>query len=239
MEAIFSARMALRQEHVRAAIGATELTDLLREAGLPSRDRVSIADVPTGQLLAELAPPAPTGRYALGTELRAEVARLRPKRIPWLGIGAVTAGCILGVVVTLVVMGNRSKPGPIVIHGTPPVVTQTEVMVAPTARKVVVPLPFLATHVELDDAVRDLDPPGDVAAFDVPAEAGMRHRVSVVAIDGTRADGFVREQDGIARPEGEGYAFVTPEPSATEIRVPPQRPARPLGTVHNGFTKLR
>lgn len=239
MEAIFGARMALRQEHVRAAIGANELTDLLRESGLPSRDRVSIADVPTGQLLAELAPPAPTGRYALGTELRAEVAKLRPRRIPWLGIGAVTAGCVVGAVVTLAVMASRPKPGPIVIRGTAPIVPQPAAVAAPTSRKVVVPLPFLATHVELDDAVRDLDPPGDVAAFDVPAEAGMRHRVSVLAIDGTRADGFVREQDGIARPEADGYAFVAPEPSVPEPRPLPLRPARPLGTVHNGFTKLR
>ncbi|MGD0529832.1 MAG: hypothetical protein ABSE49_32150, partial [Polyangiaceae bacterium] len=114
----------------------------------------------------------------------------------------------------------------------------TEIVVAPTARKVVVPLPFLATHVELDDVSRELDPPADVAAFDVAAESGTRHRVAIVAIDGTRAEGFVREQDGIARPEPDGYAFVPPEPSATETR-PPTRPVRPVGTVHNGFTKLR
>jgi eukaryotic-like serine/threonine-protein kinase len=239
MEAMFGARMALRQEHVRSAIGPAELTDLLRESGLPARDRVSIADVPTGQLLAELAPPAPTGRYALGTELRAEVAKLRPKRVPWLGIAAVSAGIALGVAVTLAVVANRPKPGPIVIRGTPPSPPPAEIVIAPTARKVVVPLPFLATHVELDDVARDLDPPGDVAAFDVPAEAGMRHKVSVLAIDGTRADGYVREQDGIARPEADGYAFVPPEPSTTDTRPPPVRSPRPLGTVHNGFTKLR
>ena len=112
-------------------------------------------------------------------------------------------------------------------------------LVAPTARRVVVPLPFLATHVEFDDEVRELDPPTDVAAFDVPAESGPRHRVAVVALDGTRAEGFVREQDGIARPEGDGYAFVAPEPSVTESRPTPSRPVRPVGTVHNGFTKLR
>jgi hypothetical protein len=239
MEAMFGARMALRQEHVRAAIGPAELTDLLREAGLPSRDRVSMADIPTGQLLAELAPPAPTGRYALGTELRAEVAKLRPKRVPWLGVGAVAAGIAVGVGVTLAIVSGRARPAPIVIRGSVPAPVTAAVVAAPTARKVVVPLPFLATHVELDDVARDLDPPGDVAAFDVPAEAGLRHRVSVLAIDGTRADGFVREQDGIARPESDGYAFVPPEPSSTESRPPPVRQARPLGTVHNGFTKLR
>ena len=239
MEAIFGARMTLRQEQVRATIGPVEMTDLLRESGLPTRDRVSMADIPTGQLLAELAPPAPTGRYAIGTELRAEVARLRPRRLPWWGIGAVTGGIAIGVLVTLAIVANRAKPGPIVIRGTPPSPTVTEVLVAPTARKVVVPLPFLATHVELDDVVRELDPPADVAAFDVAAESGTRHRVAVIAIDGTRAEGFVREQDGIARPEADGYAFVAPGPSATETRPPSTRPTRPVGTVHNGFTKLR
>jgi serine/threonine-protein kinase len=238
MEAIFGARMAVRQEHVRATIGPGEMTDLLRESGLPTRDRVSMADVPTGQLLAELAPPAPTGRYAIGTELRAEVAKLRPRKLPWWTIGAVTGGIVIGAVLTLAVVSNRAKPGPIVIRGTPPTPAVTEIVVAPTARKVVVPLPFLSTHVELDDVSRELDPPADVAAFDVPAGSGARHRVAVVAIDGTRAEGFVREQDGIARPEPDGYAFVPPEPSATETRPPP-RPVRPVGTVHNGFTKLR
>lgn len=239
MEAIFGARMAVRQEHVRATIGPGEMTDLLRESGLPTRDRVSMADVPTGQLLAELAPPAPTGRYAIGTEMRAEVAKLRPRRLPWWGIGAVAGGVAIGALVTLAVVSNRAKPGPIVIRGTPPSPTVTQILVAPTARKVVVPLPFLATHVELDDVVRELDPPADVAAFDVAAESGTRHRVAVIAIDGTRAEGFVREQDGIARPEADGYAFVPPEPSATETRPASTRPARPVGTVHNGFTKLR
>jgi serine/threonine-protein kinase len=239
MEAIFGARMALRQEHVRSTVGPAELTDLLRESGLPTRDRVSSAELPTGQLLAELAPPAPTGRYELGTAMRLEVAKLRPKRVPWLGVGAVSAGVVLGVGLTLAVVSNRTKPAPIVVRGTPPPPAPAEIVVAATSRKVVVPLPFLATHVELDDVARDLDPPGDVAAFDVPAESGLRHKVSVLALDGTRADGFVREQDGIARPEADGYAFVPPEPTATEPRPAAVRPARPLGTVRNGFTKLR
>jgi hypothetical protein len=239
MEAIFGSRMALRQDQVRVTIGPDEMTDLLRECGLPARDRVSVADVPTGQLLAELAPPAPTGRYALGTELRAAVAKLRPRPLPWLGIGAVAAGIALGALVTLAFVANRPKPRPIVIRGVSPDPPASEVAGSPTARKVVLPLPFLATHVELDDVARDLDPASDVAAFDVPAESGARHRVVVIAIDGTRAEGFVREQDGIARPEVEGYAFVPPEPSSTETRPASARPARPLGTVHNGFTKLR
>src|SRR5580658_275339 len=141
MEAIFGGRMALRQEHVRAAIGPSELTLLLRESGLPSRDRLSFADVPTGQLLAELAPPAPTGRYALGTELRVALANLRPRRIPWWGVGAVTAGIVLGAALTLAFVARNPRQRPIVIHGAPAPVT-SEPPAAPAARKVVVSLPF-------------------------------------------------------------------------------------------------
>jgi len=239
MEAIFGARMALRQDQVRVTIGPDEMTDLLRESGLPARDRVSLADVPTGQLLAELAPPAPTGRYAIGTEMRAEVAKLRPRRLPWWGIGAVAGGIAVGALLTLAVVAHRTRPGPIVIRGTPAPATVTEVVVPPSVRRIVVPLPFLSTHVELDDLSRELDPASDVVAFDVPPESGTRHRVVVIAIDGTRAEGFIREQDGIARPDGDGYALAPPEPSATDSHAPPLRPVRPVGTVRNGFTKLR
>jgi hypothetical protein len=71
-----------------------------------------MADVPTGQLLAELAPPAPTGRYAIGTEMRAEVAKLRPRRLPWWGIGAVAGGVAIGALVTLAVGPTASGRAP-------------------------------------------------------------------------------------------------------------------------------
>ena len=239
MEAIFGARMALRQDEVRTTIGPDEMTDLLRESGLPARDRASLTDVTTGQLLAELAPPVPTGRYAVGTELRAEAAKTRSRRLPWWEMAAVSGGIALGALVTLAVVAHRSKSEPVLARGVSPAVAEPEAVVAPpAARKIVVPLPFLATHVELDDLTRELDPPADVAAFDVGAQSGMRHRVAIVAIDGTRAEGFAREEDGIARTEG-GYSFAPPEPSGPETRPPPPRPVHPLGKVHDGFTKLR
>jgi len=238
MEAIFGGRMAMRQEHVRAAIGPSELTLLLRESGLPSRDRVSFADVPTGQLLAELAPPAPTGRYVLGTELRVAVAKLRPRRIPWWGVGAVSAGIALGVGVTLAVVARNPRPRPIVIRGAPPAVASIDPASAAGPRKVVVTLPFLATHVQFDDTPRDLDPATDVVSFDVPAASGPRHKVTVTALDGTRAEGLVREQDGITQPEGDGFALLAPEPASSDSHPVVPRSTRPRGTVHNGFTKL-
>lgn len=238
MEAIFGPRMALRQEQVRATIGPSELTDLLRESGLPARERMSVADIPTGQLLADLAPPAPTGRYELGTELRMEVDRLRPaKRVPWWG--AVAGGIAIGAAVTMAVVANRPHPAPIVVRGTPAPTVAAPPPTAPTARRVILPLPFLATRVSLDDDARDLSPASDVAAFDVPADSGYRHRVTIVALDGTRAQGTVREQDGIARAEGDGYVFDAVDPVPIDTRPPPARPTKPIGTVHNGFTKLR
>ena len=238
MEAIFGPRMAQRQEHVRATLGPSELTDLLRESGLPSRDRISFADVPTGQLLAELAPPAPTGRYALGTEMRGQIEKLRPRRVPWWG--AVAGGIAIGAAVTLAVVANRPRVAPIVVRGSPPVVVASAaVPPAPPARKVVLPLPFVASHVSFDDQARELMPATDVAAFDVPGEAGLRHRVSITALDGSRAEGYVREQDGIARPDEGGFTMVMPDPVPGDTRPAAARPARPIGTVHNGFTKLR
>ncbi len=237
MEAIFGARMALRQEQVRVTIGSTDLDDLLREAGLPARDRVTLADVPTGQLLAELAPPAPTGRYALGTELRADISRLRPRRIAWWTVAAVAAGGVVGALGTMAVVATRFKPGPIVIRS-PVATAPAQPVETPATRKVVLPLPFLATRVAFDETTRDLDPATDVVAFEIPSGAEPLHHVTIVALDGTRAEGLVRERDGIARPEGDGYSFVGP-PGLADPRPGGARGVRPIGTVHNGFTKLR
>ena len=235
MEAIFGPRMALRQEHVRAAIGPGELTSLLRESGLPARDRGALSDGVNGQLLAELAPPAPTGRYVLGTELRAAVAKLRPKQIPWWGVVAVVAGIVLGAAVTLAVVARHPRPAPVVIRGTPPPRTEATDPPAPASRKVVVSLPYLATRVQFDDTIRDLDPATDVVVLDVPSGSGPQHKVIVTALDRTRAEGLVREHDGITQPEADGFVLL---PAAPEARPVAPRSARPAGTVRDGFTKL-
>jgi hypothetical protein len=245
MEAVFGARMAARQNQVRATLGS-ELTDLLRESGLRARDPATMTDVPEGQLLAELAPPMPTGRYAVGTDFRAAMARLRPRSMPWRSLGAVGAGVAIGAVATLTWLASHTKASPIVLRGAPSA-TPNEANrlppTAPTTRRVLLPLPFIASHASLDDASRDLDPPTDVVAFDVPEGDVVRHHVTAVAADGTRADGDVVEDDGIARPEGTGFSFSTPTPpSDGEHRAGPRQAGRSpatVGTVHNGFTKLR
>jgi serine/threonine protein kinase len=238
MEAVFSARMAARQNQVRATLG-NELTELLLESGLRSRDPATMSDVPEGQLLAELAPPMPTGRYAVGTDFRAAMARLRPRSVPWRSIAAVGAGVAIGATATLTWLANHSKPSPIVLRGAASA-TSNPIPAGPTTRRVLVPLPFVATHASFDDDSRDLEPPTDVVAFDVAMGDGVRHHVAAVAADGTRAEGYALEDEGVARPEGDGYTFVTPDPPADDARHPgPRRSSRPVGTVHNGFTKLR
>jgi serine/threonine-protein kinase len=237
MEAVFGARMAVRQEQVRATIGH-ELADLLRQSGLPAREAAATSLAPEGELLAKLAPPMPTGRYVLGTELRAAMARLRPRVIPWRSIAAVGAGVAIGAAVTLTLLTRHAKSTPIVIRtAAAPANGPGQI---PATRRVLLPLPFLASRATLDDESRELEPPTDVIVFDVRSSSGPRHRVTMVAPDGTRAEGYAVEEDGIARPEGDGYAFVAPPSTPSDRSHHPdrRRPSHPVGIVHDGFTKL-
>jgi hypothetical protein len=239
MEAVFSARMAQRQSQVRETLGDNELADLLRESGLPARDPATPSNGPAPQLVADLAPPVPTARYADGLELRV-ARRLRLRRVPWRRVAAAAtplAAAAIGAFVTLVVLTHRARPAPIVVRGAPVTALGPPVQAVAT-RRVLLPLPFAASRVTFDDEVRDLDPPTDVVAFDVPAGGGTRHQITVLAPDGTRAEGRALEEDGIARPEGSGYHLVAPPPSRDEAARAPRRSAHPLGTVRDGFTKL-
>ncbi len=241
MEAVFGARMALRQEHVRAAVGSAELADLLRESGLPARDPKLSNDVPDGQLPAELAPPAPTDRYLQRPEARFEVGWLRTLRIPWWSVAGVSGGVAVGALMTLVVVADRGKSKPIVIHSIEAPAGTVSVPAA-TTRRVVLPLPFPATHVDIDDEARALDPPSEVITLEVAADAGTHHRVTAIGLDGARADGDVDEEDGVARPEGDGYTLkAAAHPNIDEARRAGRggHEVRPVGTVRNGFTKLR
>ena len=183
MEAIFGARMAARQEQVREAIGSADLEDLLRDSGLQAREPMSLGGLPTGQLLAELAPPAPTERYALADGVPRR-ARARSRRAPWWTAGGVAAGIAIGAVLTLMIVSRRPRPSPIVVHGT--ALPQPSVPELPAAT---------SSRVEVESRV-DVDPPE-------PPEA---------------TPGSDPRRDG---------------------QRPRMRAPRPIGTVHNGFTKLR
>ena len=100
-------------------------------------------------------------------------------------------------------------------------------------RRVVVPLPFVATKATLDDQTRDLSPPSEVAAFEVPREGGMRHRVTAIGTDGARAEAYVVEADGVARPDGAGFTVESLDYDDEDAGVielggsAPKRPKRP------------
>src|SRR5262249_5815142 len=112
MEAIFGLRMATRQAHIREAIGSSNLDRLLAQSGLPRRERASLAAPPP---IAELAPPAPSGRYSFG-HISPEVPNFRPRRVPWKIVGAVSAALATGALGTALAMAScESKPRPIVV----------------------------------------------------------------------------------------------------------------------------
>lgn len=243
VEAIFGARMALRQEQVRATIGSGSLSNLLRESGLPTRERVPTGEMITGKLLAELAPPAPSGRYAMDGEMRQARWQLHHRRVGWWTPIGVGAGVALGALLTLAIVTRRAKPA-IANQAAVPSTIESSGAPAITTRGVVVPLPFAAKRVTFDEISRDLEPPVDVIAIEVPADRGVHHRVVAFAPDGTRAEGYVREQDGFARPDGEGFVFSSASvPADMEVRREGQHGGghmpRSLGKVRNGFTKLK
>ena len=248
MEALFGPRMARRQEHIRAVLGSGDLEQLLHQSGLPARESSSAPPPARGTVLAELAPPAPSGRYSFG-HISPALEKLRPrKRSWWMAIGA-AAGVVAGVVVTVAVMSRPRAPMPIVVRP-PPVVTIQSTTPSPapasTSRRVVVPLPFLAQRVSFDDTTRELSPATDVALFDVPTSGSVDHHVVAVALDGTRAEAAVHEDDGIARAGDTGFTITLPpgvKPITADGRpmppAPPSGAPAPIGTMKNGFTKLK
>lgn len=252
VETLFGDQLRVRHEGIREALGDRDVEHVLEVSGLRSRPAPSPEMVEALQRgLDSVAPPAPSGRYAFGDG--------RPKRWgnPKLWIGIPLAALVL-LGITAAIFATRASP-------------RAEAAVAKEpalrSRRVVVTLPFAASHVTFDDEARDLSPPVDVAAFDVPREAGTRHRVTALAVDGTRAEAFVREEDGVVKPEGNGFALAALEttdeegPRSDPPKSTPRRPpgfrfqgghghagraardagassAKPVGTVKDGFTKL-
>jgi eukaryotic-like serine/threonine-protein kinase len=250
MEAIFGARMAQRHDRVRATVGSRDLDDLLRESGLPARPSIPNAALPHGELLAELAPLAPTGRYALAGA-QGEPSSRRARRIA-LWAGAVGLGIALGAAATLALVARsatRVSEAPSLNRSVLVQPNAVAALAGAAPRRILVRLPFAASHVVFDNSARDIEPLSDVVAFDVPAESAFRHRVAALAPDGTRADGYVRERantggESISSVDDEGYVVVPPaEPTSNGSRreppVAPSRALHPIGKVRDGFTKLK
>jgi serine/threonine protein kinase len=237
IEAVFGGRMQASHVKIRAVmLGRDDVEQILSRSGLPARPadgpEPKIADA---ALLAAIAPPAPSGRYSFAPN-ESPILMLRRKP-PWVVLASVAVGLFIGAVAVFVVLSHQ-PPRTVVVTTTGP--APSNVVSEPADRKVVVPLPFLATHVTFDDESRELDPAVDVTAFEASREAGIRHRVTATAIDGSKATGFVREQDGVARVEPEGFTIELPSLSPAAPSHPTSHPSTaPVGTVKNGFTKLR
>jgi hypothetical protein len=246
IETIFGSRLAARHEQIRVAMrDDVEAARLFEASALPRRPKPLSATLPSAlAILAAIAPPAPSGRYSFGkgTEDYGRLAQRKTRRNVAFGV---MVGLAVGAMITLLVATRQRESA----HGPKPVGLAAEGLVGPlssasgvppSVRRVVVPLPFLAMRVELDGAEHALDPASDVSVFDVPGESGIQHHVTAFALDGTRAEGYVREAEGVARVEGDGFILALPAVSATPLpKARPLRPGAQVGTVRNGFTKLK
>jgi serine/threonine protein kinase len=245
IETIFGPRMAKRHDVIRQAIGDDiEAAKLFAASGLPDRPKPSgTASHSPLALLAAISPPAPSERYSFGKP-SGDYGSIAEKRARRNVAAGVAVGVAVGVMVALLALARTprgegatsSEPGPILaVPSSPQAPAQ-----ASTSRKVVVPLPFLAVHAELDDLARELDPAADVVAFEVPHESGATHHVTAIALDGSRAEAYVHESDGVARVDGDGFVTFLPATPAASPSKPRGTPPRstPAGHVKNGFTKL-
>jgi serine/threonine-protein kinase len=96
VEAVFGERMTARHDRIRAAVGGGAFEELLRGAGLRRRDRSEPA-LDSPKVIAELAPPAPTSPYGVGSARR---VRWPSAGWLWRAIGpasGLAAGIALGV----------------------------------------------------------------------------------------------------------------------------------------------
>ncbi|MBS2016526.1 MAG: serine/threonine protein kinase [Deltaproteobacteria bacterium] len=270
VEALFGDRLRVRHEQVREALPREQADTILEVSGLNRRP------APTPEMrereriaIENIAPPAPSARYTFGAASEKLFSqRFGSPRVRYAALAASVG--LLTALVVLVVVTLRKPPA----SSTVPVASAADVSV----RRVIVPLPFTATRVTFDDQTRDLAPPSDVVAFEVPRSAGVTHRVTALAVDGSRAEAYVREADGVARPEGQGFAIEPFEQlaedngapssaSAAYIELPPTKNGvkrvvkprgatrqakdagasaaasaaspKPIGSVKDGFTKLR
>ncbi len=256
IETVFGPRLRVRHEKIRESLRGRDPENIISRSGLPSRPppteemRLSIPEV-----LAQIAPPAPSARYTFGNNDYA--AKLFPRRPAWGVIAGIGGAFALGALLVLLVIPRRAAA---------PLATAPSATATPLAkmRHLRVPLPFVATLVTLDDTARELDPATDTVTFDVQADRPTRHRVIAVALDGTRGEGWVREADGVAQVEDDGFTFESPDlpapspagggaavaaapaPAATGAAkrgkkppAAPPAPPGPVGTTRNGFTKLK
>ena len=254
VETIFGERLAARHEQIRASLEDPDFSRSLFEAsGIPERQKPAVPSTASNiALLASIAPLAPSERYTFGKGPAEDYERVQAKKTRVGVLSGIAGGVAIGALVTLVVASRPASVPPTPGAAPSAPVAQASASAAVPAalarvRRVVVSLPFVAAHVRFDDMERELAPASDVVAFDVPTESGARHRVTATALEGSRADGYVREVDGLAHVEPEGFAMSIDAGDIIPGYVGPHARPASLGTgrpppetaTRNGFTRLR
>lgn len=243
---LFADRIDDRHRLVREALGLDDISDVLNATATAG----VVPPEASRRRLSEIAPLAPSERYVFGSEaiVHGRLPSVSRFGLHRLGRRGLTAAAFLSVA-AMFALARRT-----------PAETRPSAFEAIT-RRVVVPLPFRAVRVTLDDLEQSQKTPAETVVFDVPAQSGSMHRVIAESDDGARAEARVREQDGFAIPEGEGFVPVAgsgslsaPLPTASPPSVEEQAikasvnegtatgrpsPSRGIGTVRDGFTKLR
>jgi len=252
IEALYGARIAECHQRVRAVLKDDHATELLFEtSGFSRSPSTPPALGNRADALRDFAPPAPSERYAFGEGL-SDARYSEGRRMKWMLALGVLAGIAVGGAATFMLARRGSAPAvALTMAALPPVAASasgwTSASTAPSndeaaslsaARRVTIPLPYLAAEVTVDGVVHDLSPAADVLAVDFPLSADSRHHVVVTALDGSRSQSDVREQAGVAQAVSPG--FVPARAGVPSGSAPPSVPAsRGVGVVRNGFTKLK
>jgi serine/threonine-protein kinase len=266
METIFGAKMRVLHADIRKLVDA-EFDKVIEVSGLhprPAPDPAEEGAQIRRRQFDSLAPKVPTGRYTFGARVIADKLGLsQGVDRKWIAAGAGAAILVVGIIAFATSALFGKKP----VQAAQPVAADSAITVMP--RRVAISLPFLAVRVIVDDTEKTLSPASDIAAIDLPGTSGERHHVRAFAVDGTTADGWVREVDGVGRPENGGLtvhdanaaaadtsqAAQTIDTPTTTLVSPRGKPAGAgggggaqhkggahpsgSGTVRDGFTKLK
>ncbi len=250
VETVFGPRIGVRHEQVRSVVSDETAKHLFELSHIQPRPAPPPNEmIPQPMLYAAIAPAAPSARYAFGN-LNDSLSGANPTiKTQWPLIAAISGGAAVALAVLIALLFHVHGSDHDATAAAPSAAVAIEFPASsaatPTTRHVVVPLPFVATRIWFDDAERDLDPPADVAAFDIPVSSSPRHHLVASGANGAQAEGFLRETDGVAAPEGGFNTLVAPTPTAVATQAPvvhhaPHRhAASPSTTRRDGFTKLK
>jgi serine/threonine-protein kinase len=207
METIFGAKMRVLHADIRKLVDA-EFDKVIEVSGLhprPAPDPAEMGAQAQRRQFDSLAPKVPTGRYTFGARVLADKLGLsHGVDRKWIAAGAGAAILVVGIIAFATSHFLDKKPGEGAQPAAAAAAAAADSAITVMPRRVAISLPFLAVRVIVDDTEKTLSPASDIAAVDLPGTSGERHRVRAFAVDGTTADGWVREVDGVGRPENGG-----------------------------------